>query len=60
MRALFVFVGFAAVAAPCAASETISYTYDALGRLVAVARTGTVNNGASASTLTIRRTTARM
>ena len=50
MRTLFV-VGTLLLtsAAPCAASETISYTYDALGRLVAVARTGTVNNGASAS-----------
>jgi YD repeat-containing protein len=29
------------------ASETLSYSYDALGRLVKVARSGTVNNGAS-------------
>jgi hypothetical protein len=29
------------------AGETINYTYDALGRLVQVARSGTVNNGAS-------------
>src|SRR3954452_6666083 len=36
-------------AAPAAASETITYTYDALGRLVAVTRTGSVNNGASAA-----------
>ena len=28
-----------------AASETISYTYDAKGRLVKVVRTGSVNNG---------------
>ena len=27
------------------ASETVTYTYDALGRLVAVAHSGTVNNG---------------
>lgn len=27
------------------ATETITYTYDARGRLVQVARTGTVNNG---------------
>lgn len=27
------------------AAETITYTYDARGRLVQVARTGTVNNG---------------
>lgn len=31
------------------ASETIAYTYDALGRLVQVSRSGTVNNGASAA-----------
>ena len=31
------------------ASETITYTYDALGRLVTVARTGTVNNGTTAT-----------
>ena len=50
MRTLFVFgTLLLASAAPAVASETITYTYDALGRLVAVARTGTVNNGASAS-----------
>ena len=27
------------------AGETVTYTYDARGRLVQVARTGTVNNG---------------
>ena len=27
------------------ATETVTYTYDARGRLVQVARTGTVNNG---------------
>lgn len=27
------------------AAETITYTYDARGRVVAVVRTGTVNNG---------------
>ncbi|MDP9421337.1 MAG: hypothetical protein M3Q19_00630 [Pseudomonadota bacterium] len=30
------------------ASETVEYTYDALGRLVKVSRSGSVNNGASA------------
>src|SRR5262245_61704942 len=49
MRAFLVFAGFVLVATPVAAGETISYTYDALGRLVAVTRTGTVNNGASAT-----------
>jgi YD repeat-containing protein len=36
-------------AAPAGASETISYGYDARGRLVQVARTGTVNNGVTTS-----------
>src|SRR5687768_11906034 len=31
------------------ASETITYTYDARGRLIQVARTGTVNNGVTTS-----------
>ncbi|HYJ52556.1 MAG TPA: hypothetical protein VEW04_05235 [Allosphingosinicella sp.] len=31
------------------ASETITYTYDARGRLVRVVRTGTVNNNVSAN-----------
>lgn len=30
---------------PAVASETITYTYDARGRLVAVMHSGTVNNG---------------
>ncbi len=30
---------------PASAAETITYTYDARGRLVQVQRTGTVNNG---------------
>jgi len=32
-------------AAPAPAAETIAYSYDARGRLVTVARSGTVNNG---------------
>ena len=36
-------------AAPALAAETISYSYDARGRLVQVARTGTVNNGVTTS-----------
>ncbi len=36
-------------AAPAMAAETITYTYDARGRLVQVARTGTVNNGVTTS-----------
>jgi YD repeat-containing protein len=35
----------AAVPALAMASETINYSYDAKGRLVQVARSGTVNNG---------------
>lgn len=31
------------------ANETVTYTYDARGRLVQVARTGTVNNGVTTS-----------
>lgn len=33
------------VACSAAASETVTYTYDARGRLVKVVRSGTVNNG---------------
>lgn len=33
------------VAAPASAAETITYTYDALGRLVKVVHSGTINNG---------------
>jgi YD repeat-containing protein len=31
------------------AAETITYTYDAKGRLVTVVRSGTVNNGVTAT-----------
>ena len=34
--------------APASAAETITYTYDAKGRLVKVERSGTVNNGVKA------------
>jgi redox-regulated HSP33 family molecular chaperone len=34
--------------AQAVASETITYTYDAKGRLVKVVKTGTVNNGVRA------------
>ena len=36
------------VAIPATAAETITYTYDAKGRLVKVVRTGTVNNNVTA------------
>lgn len=38
-----------AVAAAAVAAETITYKYDARGRLVKVERTGTVNNGVNTS-----------
>ena len=37
-----------AVATPISASETITYSYDAKGRLTKVVRTGTVNNNVQA------------
>lgn len=37
-------VGMIAAISPSFASETITYTYDALGRLVKVVHSGTVNN----------------
>ena len=49
MRAILAFSVLASIAAPAAASETITYQYDALGRLVQVTRAGTVNNGAAAA-----------
>lgn len=33
------------MASPAIATETVTYTYDAKGRLVKVERSGTVNNG---------------
>ena len=39
----------AALAAAAMAAETITYTYDARGRLVKVVRTGSVNNNVSAN-----------
>jgi Bacterial Ig domain len=41
-------VALIAIAPPLLASETITYAYDAKGRLTSVARTGTVNNGVTA------------
>jgi hypothetical protein len=42
-------LAIAAVSATAIASETITYTYDARGRLVKVARAGTVNNNVTAN-----------
>lgn len=36
---------FTLFGAPALADETVTYTYDAQGRLVKVEHTGTVNNG---------------
>lgn len=48
-KTLYVMTVLLFVPAPVSASETITYSYDAQGRLVAVAHSGTVNNGAQAS-----------
>jgi len=44
MRAIVVFIGLILLGAAAYAAETITYSYDARGRLIQVARTGTVNN----------------
>ena len=50
MRALAFILPFTMVLASSAqAAETITYVYDARGRLVQVIRTGTVNNGVTTS-----------
>ncbi len=41
---LAILTAAALAATPAAAAETITYRYDARGRLVEVARTGSVNN----------------
>lgn len=38
-------IGIAFLPSQLSAAETITYTYDAKGRLVKVVRSGTVNNG---------------
>ena len=47
MRRILILALFLSV--PASAAETITYTYDARGRLVQVQRTGTVNNGVNTS-----------
>jgi hypothetical protein len=44
MRALSYTAGLILLAAPAMAAETVTYTYDAQGRLVKVAHSGSVNN----------------
>jgi YD repeat-containing protein len=46
---LLIALTVAALAATAMAGETISYTYDARGRLVKAVRTGSVNNNVSAT-----------
>ena len=47
-RLVLAAIAVAAIPALTWATETISYTYDAKGRLVKVERSGTVNNGVKA------------
>jgi YD repeat-containing protein len=49
MKAFAIFPGLLLLGAAANAAETITYTYDARGRLVQVARSGTVNNGVTTS-----------
>ena len=44
MRAFFVFLTLLLLGVAAYAAETITYTYDARGRLIAVNHSGTVNN----------------
>ena len=46
---LLIALTVAALAAAAMASETINYSYDARGRLVKVARSGSVNNNVIAN-----------
>lgn len=45
MRYLLLCVALFGIAGGATAAETVTYTYDAKGRLVKVERSGTVNNG---------------
>ena len=49
MRAFAILPGLLLLGAAANAAETITYTYDARGRLVEVARAGSVNNGVTTS-----------
>jgi len=46
---MLIALALAALAATAMAGETITYSYDARGRLVKVARTGTVNANVTAN-----------
>lgn len=49
MRYGICLVSMIALGTPSVASETITYAYDAQGRLVQVTHSGTVNNGQQAT-----------
>lgn len=44
-RPKFIAAALASVSVAAVAGETVNYSYDALGRLTVVARSGTINNG---------------
>ncbi len=46
---LIVVAAISSIAAAALASETVTYTYDARGRLVKVEHSGTINNGVVAN-----------
>lgn len=43
--AFFALAGVIAISSAAKAAETVTYTYDARGRLITVTHAGTVNNG---------------
>jgi hypothetical protein len=45
MRSIALLIGLLLLGAAAYATETITYTYDARGRLIQVAHSGTFNNG---------------
>ena len=59
-RCAFVVIVAAAVPVLAYAAETITYTYDAKGRLVKVERSGSVNNGVKTDYTHDKVTTAPM
>ena len=49
MRRVVTIAAALAIAGPAAAAETLTYSYDARGRVVQVVRSGSVNNGVAAA-----------
>ena len=45
MRRSALLIALVLTSSAASATETVTYSYDARGRLIQVARTGTVNNG---------------